>query len=129
MIICYSHAELFARSLSACFSAWRHKAGRFATSHPVDFFKHDIMMQGFRNNLILRAFQHDVMKQGFMPSAHGPISCRKKNPSENRFVCADFCSDIKSLRSFPGAVYDKKSVRVRSYVIQQWDLACDCHTQ
>ena len=36
-----------------------------------------------------------------------------KNRSENRFVCADFCSDIKSLRSFLGVAYDKKSVRVR----------------
>ena len=38
---------------------------------------------------------------------------RQKNRSENRFVCADFCSDIKSLRSFLRVVYDKKSVRVR----------------
>ena len=28
-------------------------------------------------------------------------------------MCADFCSDIKSLRSLLGAAYDKKSVRVR----------------
>ena len=28
-------------------------------------------------------------------------------------MCADFCSDIKSLRSFLRAAYDKKSVRVR----------------
>ena len=35
-----------------------------------------------------------------------------KNRSENWFVCADFCYDIKSLRSFLGAAYDKKSVRV-----------------
>ena len=34
----------------------------------------------------------------------------KKNRSENRFVCADFCSDIKSLRSFLGVAYNKKSV-------------------
>ena len=48
-----------------------------------------------------------------MPSAHGPIFYRRqKNRSENRFVCADFCSDIKSLRSFLGAAFDKKSVRV-----------------
>ena len=46
-----------------------------------------------------------------MPSAHG---LRQRNRSENRFVCADFCSDIKSLQSFLGAAYDKKSVRVRS---------------
>ena len=52
-------------------------------------------------------------------------------------MCADFCSDIKSLRSFLGAAYDKKigpsaltSVRLKnqSDVIQQWDLACYCHT-
>ena len=33
-----------------------------------------------------------------------------KNRSENRFVCADFCSDIKSLRSFLRVACDKKSV-------------------
>ena len=36
-----------------------------------------------------------------------------KKQSENRFVCADFCSDIKSLQSFLGVAYDKKSVCVR----------------
>ena len=32
----------------------------------------------------------------------------QRTRSENRFVCADFCSYIKSLRSFLGAAYDKK---------------------
>ena len=35
-----------------------------------------------------------------------------KNRSENQFVCADFCSDIKSLQLFLGAASDKKLVRV-----------------
>ena len=49
-----------------------------------------------------------------MPSVHGPIFYRRqKNRSENRLVCADFCSDIKSLRSFLGAANDIESVRVR----------------
>ena len=44
-------------------------------------------------------------KASLMPSAHG---------SENWFVCADFCSDIKSLKSFLGTAYDKKSVRANA---------------
>ena len=36
-----------------------------------------------------------------------------KNRSENRFMCAYFCSNIKSLRSFLGVAYDEKLVRVR----------------
>ena len=63
-----------------------------------------------------------------MPSAHGvkigscaltfaPIKNRSDDfsellPTKNRSVCADF-SPIKN----------------RSDVIQQWDLACYCHTQ
>ena len=52
-------------------------------------------------------------------------------------MCADFCSDIKWLRWFLGAAYDKSRfvcadfspIKNRSDVIQQWNLVCYCHTQ
>ena len=51
-----------------------------------------------------------------MPSAIGPIFFDvEKNRSENRFVCADFWPNRKSVRFFMGAAYDKKSVRVRRH--------------
>ena len=69
-----------------------------------------------------------------MPSAHGPIFCRR---SENRFMCTDFCSDIESLNLFLELLRTKNRsmcadfspMKNRSDIIQQWDLACYCRTQ
>ena len=48
------------------------------------------------------------MLVGWLVLSNAQRTPTTKNRSENEFVCADFCSDIKSLRSFLRVAYEKK---------------------
>ena len=78
----------------------------------------------------LKAIQYYII----IPSAHGRLFL---NGSDNLFVCTEFWSDKNRFDLFSEVLTTKNRsvcadfspIKNRSDEIQQWDLACHCHTQ